>query len=48
MTVDPFIEAEKRAGHNVKWACELMKVSRSAYYARRNTAPAPARPGTPS
>ncbi|MGN5385679.1 IS3 family transposase [Streptomyces sp. JL7001] len=39
MTVDPFIEAEKQAGHNVKRACELMKVSRSAYYARRSAAP---------
>ncbi|MEV7618496.1 IS3 family transposase, partial [Streptomyces sp. NPDC089799] len=38
MTVDPFIEAEKQAGHNVKRACELMKVSRSAYYARRSPA----------
>ncbi|MFJ2150987.1 winged helix-turn-helix domain-containing protein [Streptomyces microflavus] len=28
MTVHPFIEAEKRAGHSVKRACELMKVSR--------------------
>ncbi|MFF8265590.1 IS3 family transposase, partial [Streptomyces virginiae] len=34
MTVDPFIEAEKRAGHSVKRACELMKVSRPAYYQR--------------
>ncbi|MFJ5553310.1 IS3 family transposase [Streptomyces sp. NPDC093225] len=41
MTVDPFIEAEKRAGHNVKRACELMKVSRSAYYQRRQTATGP-------
>ncbi|WP_327264092.1 IS3 family transposase [Streptomyces sp. NBC_01232] len=35
MTVHPFIEAEKQAGHSVKRACELMKVSRSAYYKRR-------------
>ncbi|MFE5811777.1 IS3 family transposase, partial [Streptomyces sp. NPDC056491] len=41
MTVHPFIEAEKRAGHSVKRACELMKVSRSAYYTRRNAAPGP-------
>lgn len=27
MTVHPFIEAEKQAGHSVKRACELMKVS---------------------
>ncbi|MCX4539079.1 transposase [Streptomyces sp. NBC_01565] len=39
VTVDPFIEAEKQAGHNVKRACERMKVSRSAYYARRTCAP---------
>ncbi|WCD91007.1 hypothetical protein KPP03845_107436 [Streptomyces xanthophaeus] len=41
MTVDPFIEAEKQAGHSVKRACELMKVSRSAYYTRRNHRPGP-------
>ncbi|WP_405980802.1 IS3 family transposase [Streptomyces sp. NBC_00158] len=39
MTVDPFIEAEKQAGHSVKRACELMKVSRSAYYTRRSHRP---------
>lgn len=33
MTVYPFIEAEKAQQHNVKRACELLKVSRSAYYA---------------
>ncbi|WP_275466853.1 hypothetical protein [Streptomyces noursei] len=36
MTVHPFIEAEKRAGHNVKRACELLQVSRAAFYARRS------------
>ncbi|MGW2638585.1 IS3 family transposase [Streptomyces sp. NPDC001348] len=36
MTVHPFIEAEKRDGHNVKRACELLKVSRAAFYARRS------------
>ncbi|MEU2835341.1 IS3 family transposase [Streptomyces lavendulae] len=36
MNVDPFIEAEKTAGHNVKRTCELLEVSRTAYYARRN------------
>ncbi|WP_328665274.1 hypothetical protein OG905_00170 [Streptomyces sp. NBC_00322] len=35
MTVHPFIEAEKRDGHNVKRACELLQVSRTAFYARR-------------
>ncbi|MEY2232206.1 IS3 family transposase [Streptomyces sp. BF23-19] len=34
MTVHPFIEAEKQDGHNVKRACELLKVSRTAFYAR--------------
>jgi transposase InsO family protein len=28
----PFIEAEKSSKHNVKRACELLQVSRSAYY----------------
>ncbi|SCF28444.1 hypothetical protein GA0074696_4082 [Micromonospora purpureochromogenes] len=28
----PFIEAEQAGSRNVKRACELMKVSRSAYY----------------
>ncbi|WP_170990705.1 IS3 family transposase [Herbidospora galbida] len=36
MNVDPFIEAEKRGGHTVKRACELLEVSRAAFYARRN------------
>jgi transposase InsO family protein len=31
----PFIEAEKAQHRNVKRACELLKVSRSAYYAAR-------------
>ncbi|MEK8146627.1 IS3 family transposase [Streptomyces sp. M10(2022)] len=35
MTVHPFIEAEKQAGHSVKRACEPMKVSRTAFYAHR-------------
>ena len=39
MTVYPFIEAEKVAERNVARACELLKVSRSAYYAQRNTTP---------
>lgn len=36
MSVDPFIEAEKQGGHNVKRACELLEVSRAAFYARRD------------
>jgi transposase InsO family protein len=35
----PFIEAEKARQHNVKRACELLKVSRSAYYAARGNKP---------
>ncbi|MGK5532022.1 IS3 family transposase [Streptomyces sp. URMC 129] len=34
MTVHPFIEAEKQSGHSVKRACELLKVSRTAFCAR--------------
>jgi transposase InsO family protein len=35
----PFIEAEKALQRNVKRACELLKVSRSAYYAARSDEP---------
>ena len=35
MSVYPFIEAEKAQQHNAKRACELLKVSRAAYYAAR-------------
>jgi transposase InsO family protein len=35
VTVYPFIEAEKAQRHNVTRACELLEVSRSAYYAHR-------------
>ena len=35
MSVYPFIEAEKAQQHHVKRACELLEVSRSAYYAHR-------------
>jgi transposase InsO family protein len=37
----PFIEAEKSGQRNVKRACELLKVSRSAYYAARDGRPSP-------
>ena len=48
MNVYPFIEAEKARQRNVKRACELLKVSRSAYYAARGRA-VPERTGkTPS
>ena len=35
MNCYPFIEAERAQRRNVKRACELMKVSRAAYYAAR-------------
>ncbi|MEU0940901.1 IS3 family transposase [Embleya sp. NPDC005971] len=41
MTVHPFIEAEKTAGHSVKRVCEPLQVSRAAYYHRRTAAPSP-------
>ncbi|WP_344294927.1 IS3 family transposase, partial [Actinopolymorpha rutila] len=37
MNVYPFIEAEKAGDHNVKRACELLEVSRAAYYAHRTS-----------
>ena len=39
MKLDPFIEAEKTAGHSVQKTCALFEVSKSAYYQRRNGAP---------
>src|SRR6516162_5609472 len=36
VSVYPFIEAEKAQQRNVKRACELLKVSRAAYYAARS------------
>ena len=39
MSVFPFIEAEKAGSCNVKRACELLKVSRAAYYAARDGRP---------
>jgi transposase InsO family protein len=36
VNVYPFIEAEKAGKHNVKRACELLEVSRSAYYQRKS------------
>jgi hypothetical protein len=35
----PFIEAEKAGRRNVRRACELLKVSRAAYYAARDGQP---------
>jgi hypothetical protein len=37
----PFIEAENAQHGNLKRACELLKVSRSAYYAAREASPSP-------
>lgn len=39
MNVYPFIEAEKQEQRNVKRACELLQVSRAAYYADRANGP---------
>ena len=47
--MDPFIEAEEAAGHSVKRCCELLEVSRAAYYERRRGVPsAQGRLATPS
>ncbi len=35
MKLHPFIEAEEAEGHSVKRGCELLEVSRAAYYERR-------------
>jgi transposase InsO family protein len=40
VNVYPFIAAEQDSKHNVKRACELMTVSRSAYYQRVRGVPA--------
>ena len=39
MKLDPFIEAEKIAGHSVQKTCGLFEVSKSAFYERRNGTP---------
>jgi hypothetical protein len=39
VNVYPFIEAEKAQQRNVKRACELLEVSRAAYYAHRDDVP---------
>ena len=39
MNVYPFIEAEKASNGNVKRACELLEVSRAAYYQQRTNQP---------
>jgi hypothetical protein len=37
--VQPFVEAEKVAGHSVKRCCELLEVSRAAFYQRLEETP---------
>ena len=39
MNLYPFIEVEKTQQHNVKRTCELLEVSRAAYYANRADSP---------
>jgi transposase InsO family protein len=39
VNVYPFIEAERSSNRNVKRACELLKVSRAAYYTHRAAKP---------
>jgi putative transposase len=39
MKTHPFIEAEKAAAHNVKRCCELLEVSRAAFYERLDPTP---------
>jgi hypothetical protein len=39
VNVYPFIEAEEVQQRNLKRACELLKVSRAAYYAAREGQP---------
>ena len=41
MNVDPFIEAERAQQRSVMRACELLEVSRAAYYAHRADVPSP-------
>ncbi|GGT16495.1 IS3 family transposase [Nonomuraea spiralis] len=41
MSVHPFIEAEEQGGHSVKRVCELLGVSRVAFYSCRSGVPGP-------
>jgi putative transposase len=41
VTVWPFIEAEEAGQHSVKRACELLEVSRAAFYQQRRHQPSP-------
>jgi hypothetical protein len=46
VNVYPFIEAEKAQQRTVKRACELLEVSRAAYYGQRPGTHRPGRPPT--
>ena len=49
MKLYPFIEAEKVEQRNVKRACELLEVSRAAYYQQQRAGTPPlGSAGTPS
>jgi hypothetical protein len=41
VNIYPFIEAEKACSRNVKRACELLKVSRAAFYQHLRGIPSP-------
>ena len=45
MKLDPFIEAEKIAGHSVTKTCGLFEVSRPAFYQRSSGIPSGRRIG---
>jgi hypothetical protein len=46
VNVYPFIEAESVKQRSVKRACELLEVSRAAYYAHRAGTPSARQPGS--
>ena len=48
MNLYPFIEAERAQQRTVKRACELLEVSRAAYYAHRADVPSAKRSCTPT
>ena len=48
MKVDPFIEAEKLQVTASQARCDLLEVSRAAYYQRRNGVPSARASPTPS
>ena len=48
MNVYPFIEADRAGQHSVKRACELLEVSRAAYYQAATNTPTARGCPTPS